>query len=267
MSAAQSYDRIAEFYDDDMARNADGRDVGYYCEACVAARGGRPGHIPGHISGRILELGCGTGRITLALAGCGLDIVGVDLSLPMLRVLRRKAAGHPRPPLLAAMDMGRLGFAGPFAAILCPFSALTYLIDEGERARALAAIRAALAPQAPFLLDVFIPDPRVEARVGEEIFDYRRRLADGTWLERRKRLVPDEYPGVNRIIRRYRFCDAAGRVLREVTTESRQRGYRPDELAAVLCRAGFRIAALSADFTGQPLGPDSRTLVVAAGAA
>lgn len=260
MSAALAYDRIAGFYDDDMAKNADGRDIGYYREACLALCRGRPGDIPG----RILELGCGTGRITLALAESGLDVFGIDLSLPMLRVLRRKAAAHPRPPLLAAMDMGRPGFAGPFAAILCPFSAFTYLTGEEERTRALAAIRLALAPQAPFLLDVFIPDPRVEARAGEEIFDYRRRLADGTWLERCKRLTPDKRPGVNRIVRRYRFCDDAGRILREVTTESRQRGYRPEELAAVLCRAGFHITAQSADFTGRPPGPDSRILVVAA---
>lgn len=260
MSAAWAYDRIAEFYDDDMAKNADGRDIGYYRERCLLACGGR--------SGRILELGCGTGRITLALAESGFDILGIDLSLPMLRVLRHKAAAlcdrAARPPLLAAMDMGRPGFAGPFAAILCPFSAFTYLLGEEERTRALTAIRAALAPGARFLLDVFIPDPRVEARMGQEIFDYRRQLADGTWLERRKSLAPDGQPGVNRIVRRYSFCDSAGRSLREVVTESRQKGYRPDDLAAVIARAGFRIAALTADFTGGPVGPDSRTLVIEA---
>jgi SAM-dependent methyltransferase len=273
VSAAWAYDAIAEFYDDDMARNADGRDVGYYREQCLLACGGQPG--------RILELGCGTGRITLALAARGFDVFGLDLSLPMLRVLRRKAAASPnqagRPPMLAAMDMGRPGFAGPFAAILCPFSAFTYLIDETARARALAAIRAALAPargpratrsrgagEARFVLDVFIPDPRIESRTGEEIFDYRRQLADGTWLERRKSVAPDGRPGVNRIVRRYRFCDGDGRCLREVVTESRQKGYRPDELAAVIRQAGFRIAAITADFTGRPVGSDSRTVVIEA---
>lgn len=276
VSAAWAYDAIAEFYDDDMARNADGRDVGYYRQACLLACGGHPG--------RVLELGCGTGRITLALAERGFDIFGIDLSLPMLRVLRRKAAALPnragRPPMLAAMDMGRPGFAGPFAAILCPFSAFTYLIAEAERERALAAIRAALvrgphetpvAPLGPrgagdarFILDVFIPDPRVEARAGEEIFDYRRRLADGTWLERRKSVTPDGRPGVNRIVRRYSFCDGDGRCLREVVTGSCQKGYRPDELAAVIRQAGFRIVAITADFTGRPVGPDSRTVVVEA---
>jgi SAM-dependent methyltransferase len=257
VSGVWAYDAIAEFYDEDMARNADGRDVGYYRKACLLACGAA--------GGRVLELGCGTGRITLALMRLGLDIVGIDRSLPMLQVLRRKAAtACARPPALAAMDMGRPGFAGPFAAILCPFSAFTYLIAEDDRDRALAAIRNALAATAHFVLDVFIPDPRVETGAGGEIFDYRRRLADGTWLERRKTVTPDPGPGVNRIVRRYSFCGADGRCLREIVTESRQRSYRPDELAAVLRRAGFRIASMTADFTDMPVAPASRTLVVEA---
>ncbi|HJU19988.1 MAG TPA: class I SAM-dependent methyltransferase [Stellaceae bacterium] len=256
MNGAWAYDRIAEFYDDDMARNADGRDVAYYRQACLAVRGG--------CDGRILELGCGTGRITLALAASGLAVLGIDRSVPMLRVLQRKAAACARPPLVAAMDMGWPGFAGPFAAILCPFSAFTYLTAAADRDRALGAIRGALAPNARFILDAFIPDPRVEAAAGQEIFDYRRQLADGTWLERRKTVTPDREPGVNRIVRRYGFCDPAGRTLRQVVTESRQKSYRPDELIAVVQQAGFRIAGVTADFTGAPLGPGSRTVVIEA---
>jgi SAM-dependent methyltransferase len=252
--SAWAYDAIAEFYDEDMARNADGRDVAYYRQACLSACGGG--------RGRILELGCGTGRITLALADLGLDLVGIDRSLPMLQVLRRKAAAQGRaPPMLAAMDMGRPGFAGPFAAILCPFSAFTYLLAEADRDRALSAIRGATAR---FVLDVFIPDPQIEARAGDEIFDYRRRLADGTWLERRKTVTRDRCPGVNRIVRRYSFCDTTGRCLQEIVTESRQKSYRPDELVAVIRQAGFRIVSVTADFNGMPVGPRSRTVVVEA---
>src|SRR5579875_1550857 len=104
------------------------------------------------------------------------------------------------------------------------------------------------------------------AEIGEEIFDYRRQLADGTWLERRKTVTPDPGggPGVNRIIRRYSFYDDAGRHLRELVTESRQRSYRPDELVAVLRQAGFRIVSVTEDFTGLPPMPGARTLVVEA---
>ena len=46
-------------------------------------------------NGPILELGCGTGRITLPLGRQGLDVTGVDASLSMLAVLRKKLAREP----------------------------------------------------------------------------------------------------------------------------------------------------------------------------
>ena len=65
--AAFSYDVIAEFYDDDMGRNVGGEDVAFYVDQCAAA------------PGPVLELGCGTGRITLALVRAGNTVIGIDL--------------------------------------------------------------------------------------------------------------------------------------------------------------------------------------------
>lgn len=250
------YDAIAEFYDVDMAQNADIEGVAYYRAACLAnCRDG----------GRMLELGCGTGRITLALCEAGLDVVGVDVSVAMLRVLRRKAGERrlPRPPLLAAMDMAQLAVRGRFDVVLCPFSAFTYLVEDGDRERALASIRGALGG-GRFVLDVFIPDPEVEGRAGEEVFDYRRQLPDGRWLERRKTLLRDSPPGVNRIIRRYNFLERDGGCSSELVTESRQCSYRPGQWLEILGRAGFRILSAAGDFAGMPLGAASRSLVVEA---
>jgi SAM-dependent methyltransferase len=57
---------------------------------------------------RILEVGAGTGRISLPLLERGAHLIGCDLSLPMLRRLRAKHAGVP----LAQADATRLPFAG-----------------------------------------------------------------------------------------------------------------------------------------------------------
>jgi ubiquinone/menaquinone biosynthesis C-methylase UbiE len=45
--------------------------------------------------GPVVELGCGTGRIALALAERGFDITGIDVSDGMLTMARRKAAACP----------------------------------------------------------------------------------------------------------------------------------------------------------------------------
>src|SRR5450755_2454202 len=63
-----AYDRIAQWYDVDMARNMRFDDVAFYAELCQ-----REG-------GRVLELGCGNGRVLLELVGRSIDAVGVDTS-------------------------------------------------------------------------------------------------------------------------------------------------------------------------------------------
>jgi ubiquinone/menaquinone biosynthesis C-methylase UbiE len=262
-TGARAYDAIAEFYDHDMGRNADGRDVIWYREFCRAATAGR--------GGTVLELGCGTGRITLALAEARIAAVGIDLSVPMLQVLQRKAAaqqaarpGLPRP-LVLAMDMARPALAGRFAAVLCPFSAFTYLLEDSDRRAVLDFVRQILAPGGRFAMDAFLPDSALEDRAEQgEVFDYRRQLPDGGWLERRKMIAREVRPGINRIRRRYSFLDPDGALRHELLTESHQRPCHPADLRRLLHDAGFAVVKMGGDFSGDAIGPQSRLILVEA---
>ena len=259
MSAARGYDAIAEFYDDDMGRNADGGDIGYYRDLCRAAVAATPGPV--------LELGCGTGRITLALAAAGLATIGADFSPPMLRVLRRKAMVQPglTPPRLVAMDMARPALEGRFAAVICPFSAFTYLLEDADRERALAFAARTLLSGGRFAIDVFVADPSLEKRAAEgEVFDYRRPLPEGGALERHKTIARNIRPGINRIRRRYTFLTADGAVRRELVTDSLQRPCAPAELQRLVEQSGLRVTRIAGDFAGAPLGPGSRAVVLEA---
>src|SRR5437016_5227175 len=84
------WDTYAPFYDWENARTLGRRDVPFWRRVAAAA------------DGRVLELGCGTGRVTVPLAKAGIDIVGVDLSAQMLKRLPRdKSRSQPilnRPP-------------------------------------------------------------------------------------------------------------------------------------------------------------------------
>jgi SAM-dependent methyltransferase len=257
-----AYDLTAAFYDEDMGRNNDGRDIAWYL-AQTRACGARS----------ILELGCGTGRVTLPLAAAGIEVVAADISVPMLHELDAKAAAVQLPARIRtlAMDMGRWGIAERFDAILCPFSAFTYLVDDGDRARMLAGVRDCLAPGAPLLLDVFVPDPALDARRdGEPIDDYMRPLNSARWspaisLARSKRLTRDVRSGVNRIERHYRFFDAGGAIVREVRTESLQCPYAPAELIDALAAAGYAEIRACGDFDeAMPAAAPARTIAVIA---
>jgi SAM-dependent methyltransferase len=258
-----AYDLTAEFYDEDMGRNSDDRDVSWYVSQAVRAAGARP----------VVELGAGTGRVSLALARAGLTVIAADRSPPMLNVLRRKVldAGLEARILPLAFDMRRFAIEGDFGAILCPFSAFGYVTDPDERTQLLADVRRRLAPGGVFLLDMFIPDPALADRPdGEDIFDYRRPLPLGAWgeartLVRSKRLTRNVLPSVNRVERRYRFLDQHDRLVREVETASLQRVYQAAELADVLRASGFNCVEVIGDFDPvvPPRAPAKTTALVA----
>ena len=68
----QGWDEYAPFYDWENAQTLGRRDVPFWRRAALKAKG------------PVLELGCGTGRVTKPLARAGVDIVGIDRSAPML---------------------------------------------------------------------------------------------------------------------------------------------------------------------------------------
>jgi SAM-dependent methyltransferase len=240
--ATWAYDTLAELYDEDMGASAPGVDVEFYVrEATSRARS-------------VLELGCGTGRITLPLLRAGLGVTAVDRSLPMLDVLRRKALNELDEPArrrlrIEQMDMRSLELGERFEVTLCPYSAFGYLLTPADRELALSGVREHLAPGGNLLLDMFVPDPRLAALPdGQPIADYRRKRASGGFLERSKLIRKDVEARVNAIERRYRVLDDAGRELESFVTHNRVRYWSPDELSAELESHGFVVLELVTDF-------------------
>ncbi len=252
--AAWPYDVIAELYDQDIAPNADPRDEPFYRAA--AARSG----------GRVLELGAGTGRLTLPIIGDGAQVTALDRSRPMLEVLRARADRLLSAEALARLsirhaDMRAPGLHQGFDLVICPFSAFAYLVTDDDRKSALVAIKACLNSGGRFVLDVFVPDPRLRSLPeGSPILDYRRSLSCGGVLERHKLIRYDVMPRTNLVERRYRI-ERPGHAVQRLLTLSRVRNWLPEELAAELERHGFRIERQLADFEVRPLGPETRTAV------
>jgi ubiquinone/menaquinone biosynthesis C-methylase UbiE len=82
-----------------------------------------------HPRGRALDLGCGTGVVTLALARRGFGVVGVDHSAEMLEIARRKLAGLPAT--LVTGDVRALPFRnGEFVCVTV--QGLLHHLDELE---------------------------------------------------------------------------------------------------------------------------------------
>ncbi|HEX3124075.1 MAG TPA: class I SAM-dependent methyltransferase [Rhodanobacteraceae bacterium] len=250
-SAHFSYDAIAEVYATDMGRSMPFDDVGWYRRQCLT-RGGRA-----------LELGCGTGRILLELLAAGVDAIGVDRSLPMLRRLRRDGIARGIEARVAQMDLRELALTGRFAVILAPYSLITYLIDPVVAVSVLEQLRALLARDGRLVLDAFIPRP-VESFT-EYSLDYRRPHGEEV-LERHKRITANA-DGTNRIERRYRLYTAEGRMRDEFHTDETIRPYTPGALAALADTADLRVENWVFDYGTGEAGANPRFATALLGAA
>lgn len=158
--SANPYDAIARLYDPWSASVTE--DVEFYVEEAVAA--GSP----------VVELACGTGRITVPIAKAGIAVIGVDGSAPMLEVAREYAAAEDVSELvdLRLGDLRKPPVKERVPLVLIPFRSLLHMTTETDRVRALAAARSLLVPGGRLVFDVFAP--------AKEDID----ATNGRWLER-----------------------------------------------------------------------------------
>jgi len=103
---------------------------------------------PGRPVGRIVDLGCGTGRASLAFAARGFPVTAVDLSEPMLAVTAQKAAAAGVTIDCLRANLAELDQlpANSFTGAVCLFGTLGMLVGEAARRRCLLGVQRLLVP-------------------------------------------------------------------------------------------------------------------------
>jgi ubiquinone/menaquinone biosynthesis C-methylase UbiE len=147
----QGWDAYAPFYDWENAQTLGRRDVPFWRRVAAGA------------IGPMLELGCGTGRVSLPLARAGVQLVGIDRSAPMLerartRVLRSPLLRRGNSPRFVRGDIRALPFNDDaFRMVLAPYGILQSLIRQRDLTATLASVARVLAPGGTFGIDL-VPD-------------------------------------------------------------------------------------------------------------
>lgn len=209
----------------------------------------------------LLDLGCGTGSITLAMAARmvpGGRVAGIDLSPRMIEIARSRAPDHDwrvgdisQPPVSAKYDL-----------IVCCFHTLQVLVDEADLARCFAFVAAHLAPGGRFAFDIYRPNldwlaaidgaPQVARRFTDSqgrhrhvvetgaVYDPDARVLSGTWV------LHDS---------------TTGDALPLAPIVQRVRQYFPEDIVRLLAAAGLEATERYGDLDRSPGGPGCKLQV------
>lgn len=113
----------------------------------------------------VLEIGAGSGRLTIPLALEGHDIVAVDVSPSMLKILDDRLACQPAETRarvrVVRADVCRLELGERYDLVLVPFYTFNYLLTPKTQSACLERIRAHMTDAARLVIDVFVPVSRI----------------------------------------------------------------------------------------------------------
>ena len=251
-----SYSLAAKYYDAAYSVKEDLVDRDFYLE--LAREYGGP----------VLELGCGTGRITLPLARQGIDVTGIDASRAMLEVLRAKLADEPsavrRRVRVVEGDFRTLCLCDQYPLVVIPFRPMQHMYTTEDQLAALRNAGRHLADGGTLAFDVF--NPRFDKLLsgdGEEQLELEWPAEGGTGRTIRRYFVKDGYDPVNLVFSGkfvFRLCEG-DRVLSEEVEPFKMSVYTYPHLKALFCAAGLESVGEFGSFDRQPIGPDTPELI------
>jgi SAM-dependent methyltransferase len=193
--------------------------------------------------GRALELGIGTGRIALPLAGRGVEVHGIDLSRAMVARLREKPGGEEIP--VAIGDFATTRVDGAFSLAYLLFNTINNLTTQEEQVACFRNVAAQLEPGGRFVIEVGVPELR-RLPPGEtmHIFD----ASEGHW-------GIDEYDLVNQGLVSHHFSVVDGAIER---VSMPFRYVWPSELDLMAELAGMRLRERWSGWKREPFTGESR---------
>jgi len=114
--------------------------------------------------GPILEIACGTGRLTLPIARANIEITGLDVSPPMLQLARRKAEAEKLAITWIQQDCRFINLEKKFALVFSATNAMQHLHDLDSANGFLTSVKKTLTLDGKLIIDVFNPNPAKLAR-------------------------------------------------------------------------------------------------------
>lgn len=220
--------------------------------------------------GLILDLGCGTGKLTRLMAKEGYDMIGIDMSYDMLDIAREQemfaqmevmdqmeAMDQGREILYLQQDMREFELYGTVRAIYSSCDCINYLMEEEDVEAVFRLANNYLDPEGLFIFDVNTP------------YKYEKLLGDNTFAEDREESsfiwnnFYDKEEGVNQYDLSIFVREEDGRFQRFRETHY-QRSYSLETLKTLIERSGMEFVAAFDAYSYEPVREDSEKITIVA---
>jgi ubiquinone/menaquinone biosynthesis C-methylase UbiE len=240
MEGWHGWDEYAPFYDWENAQTVGRRDVAFWRRLALGTKG------------RLLELGCGTGRVALPIARAGRAVVGVDRSEAMLARARarvRRARLHKKLQLIRG-DIRHLPFPDrSFSLVIAPYGILQSLLVERDLKHTLEAVTRVLARNGLFGLELVADLPAWD-EYSKRVSMRGKRGANGLPIKLLESVKQDRAKGITRF--EQEFVEGRGRSARRRTFSLAFRTVTVPQMVKRLEKAGLEVEALLGDYQGGP---------------
>ncbi|MBL8679459.1 MAG: class I SAM-dependent methyltransferase [Myxococcales bacterium] len=221
--------------------------------------------------GPVLELGAGSGRVTIPLVQDGAEVCALEASPAMLARADEKSRELLEPKdrkrlTLVQSDMRDFSLDRTFNLVLAPFNTLLHLYEPGDFARCFRSVAKHLGPNGRFVFDVRVPQLKELARDPDRVYRVRpfKHPTLGHKVEYEEQFHYDPIKQVQHVTIRFKPGPGAPRRAKAVEVLLSQRQIFPNELRALLALGGLELAGRYGDFSGRPLAEDDLVQIIVA---
>jgi SAM-dependent methyltransferase len=211
------------------------------------------------LGGKVLELACGTGRITIPLAKEGINIWGLDYSNSMLDVLKDKTSKlseKSQHKILGILgDMTDFSLSEQFKLIFIPFRSFQSLETDKQALQCLSCVRNHLEDDGQFIINVFKPIKEI----GEWWINLDEHLDFESTIEGGERVTRHSIKKAYDIDKRLLYTDFIYRLYKhdgsveEYHDSIRLRYFYGDDLRELIKNSGFEINEEYGWYDGTPI--------------
>lgn len=213
-------------------------------------------------NGPIIDLACGTGRITIPLAKNGYELVGVDIHNGMLEEALKKAGNLKVPIKWVEQDCAKLELDLKSSLLYSVGNSFQHFLTNEAQDGFLSSVNKHLEMSGIFIFGTRFPSAEELLQPNTE--EYWRTYIDSDSLQKVDMYTISQYDSLNQIqhyttIRKYRNKD--GKIVDEKRTNISLRYVFPKEMERLLIAHGFEIVHVFSDWKETPISQNSYEMV------